>query len=415
MANRQRFPALGYRDFRLFWYGQFVSLIGTWMQTTVQPYLAYKLTDQPFYLGLIGFANALPAFILILPGGVIIERLNKRKTVIILQFVMMLQAFTMAYLALSGKIQYWHILVLTMVLGTANALEITARQAMLSELVDREALPNAIALNSTIFNAARVIGPSLSAPFLILIQNGGEGWAFFANAVSFIFVIIGLFLIRSQSRPGIDRSQPISRKDFAESLSFIRSTPLVAALVITVTIPSFFAFPFTQQIPVFARDVLGTVSDTAASVATRNSLMVTSQGIGALVAALFLAAFSYIRRKTLVMTIGQYTFTIALIGLGFARTTVFAYPLMALAGFGMVTQLALYNTLIQLSTPNGLRGRVLSTYLWAMNGTAPFGSLFVGWVTQRFGAPAAVILGGGICLLGYTILHITRPHLHQST
>jgi MFS family permease len=195
----KRFPAFSSRDFAIFFIGQFFSLIGTWMQSTVQPYLAYRITGQPFYLGLIGFAGTLPGLLFSLPGGVIIEHLDKRRTVIILQCVMMAQAFTMAILALSGTITIWHIVVLAFILGTANSLEIIARQSMLIELVGREALPNAIALNSSLFNSARVIGPAVSVPFLILLQDSGEGWAFFANGISYLFVIVGLFFVRTKS------------------------------------------------------------------------------------------------------------------------------------------------------------------------------------------------------------------------
>ena len=184
-----RYPALASRNFVIFWIGQFISLIGTWMQSVTQPYLAYRMSGSAFDLGLIGFAGALPTLILALPGGVLVERLDKRKTVIAMQVVMLVQAFLMAFLALTGLIQIWHIAILSFLLGTASAIEITARQAMLIELVGKESLPNAIALQSTIFNAARVLGPSLAAPFLILIKGSGEGWAFFANGVSYLFRI----------------------------------------------------------------------------------------------------------------------------------------------------------------------------------------------------------------------------------
>ncbi len=200
MKITERFPALASRDFNIFWIGQFISLTGTWMQNTTQPYLAYRLTGSPFILGLIGFSATLPTLLLALPGGVLVEHLDKRKTVIVMQFFMMIQAFLLAFLALTGIIQVWHIVVLAFLLGTANAIEITARQAMLIELVGKPALPNAIALQSTIFNLARVLGPSLTGVVLILIQNQGEGWAFFANGVSFIFVIAGLFFVRTPYR-----------------------------------------------------------------------------------------------------------------------------------------------------------------------------------------------------------------------
>ncbi|MDP3185076.1 MAG: MFS transporter, partial [Anaerolineales bacterium] len=191
------FPALASRDFSIFWVGQFISLIGTWMQNTTQSYLAYRLTGRPLDLGIIGFAATLPTLILALPGGVIVEHLDKRKTVIIMQTIMMIQALILAFLTLTGIIQIWHIMILAFVLGSANAIEITARQAMLIELVGKPALPNAIALQTTVFNAARVLGPSMTAIVLILVKNQGEGWAFFFNGISYLFVIVGLFFVNT--------------------------------------------------------------------------------------------------------------------------------------------------------------------------------------------------------------------------
>ena len=196
-ALTKRYPALASSNFRIFLAGQFISLIGTWMQNTTQPYLAYRITGQPIYLGLIGFAASLPALLFMLPGGVLVERMDKRKVVIIMQTVMMFQALTLGVLALSGQIAIWHIVALAFVLGVANSIEITARQAMLIELVGKDALPNAIALNSTVFNMARVLGPALVAPLLVLVQNNGEGWAFIANAVSYLVVIISLFFVHT--------------------------------------------------------------------------------------------------------------------------------------------------------------------------------------------------------------------------
>ena len=228
----RRYPALASRDFTIFWVGQFVSLIGTWMQSTTQPYLAYRLSGKPFDLGLIGFSSALPTLILALPGGVLVERLDKRKTVITMQVVMMVQAFIMAFLALTGVIQIWHIAALAFLLGTANAIEITARQAMLIELVGKESLPNAIALQSTIFNAARVIGPSLVAPFLIFIQGSGEGWAFLVNGVSYLFIIVSLNFVRTPFKTApviVARNWLV---EFREGQAYIRQTRSVAMIIL---------------------------------------------------------------------------------------------------------------------------------------------------------------------------------------
>ncbi len=408
-----RFPALASRDYRIFWIGQFVSLIGTWMQNTVQPYLAYRITGQPVYLGLIGFAASLPALLLMLPGGVLVERLDKRKTVIVMQTVLMAQAFTLALLALTGAITVWHIAALSFVAGVANSVEITARQAMMIELVGRPALPNAIALNSAVFNLARVIGPSLTAPFLVLLGEQGEGWAFFANGVSFLFVIIGLLFVRTtpQSRALAARASAV--QEFREGQRYIRSSAVVALLIVMAAIPGFFGFTAIQQMPVFARDVFQQPGDTEAVVAARNSALMTAQGVGALSAAVILATFSAMKRKGALMTAGQFAFSAALVLIAFSRALPAALPLMVIIGWGSVTQLAMTNTLVQLLVPNELRGRVISTYLWALQGVAPFGSLFVGALAQQFGAPAAVLFGGAVCLLAVVAIHLKTPTIRQ--
>ena len=399
----RRFPALATRDAQIFFAGQFLSLIGTWMQNTVQPYVAYRISGQPFYLGLVGFAATVPTLLFTLFGGVFVEHVDKRKAVIALQAVMMVQAFILAALTLTNRLTIWHIIALAFVLGTANSIEITARQAMLIELVGKEALPNAIAMQSTIFNVARVLGPSLAAPFLLLLQGNGEGWAFLANGVSYLFVIAGLLIVRTH--PVLPASTVAENKtpldEFREGQQYIRHTSLVAIIVGMAAVFGFFGFTPIQQLPVFARDVLHAIGDTDVAVAARNSALATAQGVGALVAAFTLLAFGNIKRKGLLLTIGSFVFSFALIGLAWSRSLFSALPMMMIIGWGSVTTLALMNTLIQLTVPNALRGRVFSTYLWALQGVAPFGSLFVGWLTQTMGAPIAVTVCGVACLLAF--------------
>ena len=406
----QRYPALASRDFVIFWVGQFISLIGTWMQNTTQPYLAYRLSGKPFDLGLIGFASALPMLILALPGGVLVERLDKRKTVIVMQIVMMLQAFTLAFLALTGMIQIWHIILLAFLLGTANAIEITARQAMLIELVGKGSLPNAIALQSTIFNAARVIGPSLAAPFLIFIQGSGEGWAFLANGISYLFIIVSLFYVKTPFKTVFEKSERNLWVEFREGQTYIRRTRSVAMIILMASLLGWFGFPFLQQIPVIARDVLAQVGDTEAIRAARNSALYTAQGVGALIAALSLASFNP-KRKGLMLTAGQFTFILSLIILSFTQNIPIALVLILLIGWGTVTTLAIMNTLIQLEVPDALRGRVFSTYLWALQGVAPFGSLSVGWMAQRWGVPMAAFVSGVICLVAIGAIQLFNPEI----
>lgn len=385
------------------------------MQTATTPYLAYRLTSQPIYLGLLGFASTLPSFFFTLPAGALIEHMNKRKVVIAMQVVMMLQAFTMAYLALNNLITIWHMVALSFVMGTANSVEITARQAMLVELTSREALPNAIALNSTIFNTARILGPSLAAPFLVFLKNNGEGWAFFSNGLSYLFVIGGLLMIHP--RPVVQHEKSLSLvRGFLDGQKYVRANSFLIAIILMAALPGFFGFPLMQQIPVFARDVLKAAGDTAADVATRNSLMLTVMGVGTLISALGLAATSTtMRNKSRLMLVGQIFLAAGLVGIGLTRSLTLALFFMAILGWGQVTQLALYNTLIQLVAPDELRSRVMSTYLWAMQGVAPFGSLLVGWMVQRFGAPISAVAAGLVCLFGYTVIHALNPQVRRTS
>lgn len=409
----QRFPALASRDFAIFWVGQFISLIGSWMQNTTQPYLAFRLTGRPLDLGLIGAAATLPTLILALPAGVLVEHVDKRKAVILLQTVMMLQALTLAYLSLSGQVQFWHILALSLLLGSANAIEITARQAMLIELVGKKRLPNAIALQSTIFNAARVIGPSLAAPFLIFIKSNGEGWAFLANGLSYLFVILGLFFVKTPFRQPEPPKTGNFWQDLQEGFRYIFATPTVSRLIFMAALMGLFGFPFSQQIPAVARDVLAQIGDSAQSIAFRNSALYTAQGVGALIAAIALAAYTP-RRKGISLSLGQFFFIFGLIAISQTNNLPLALVWMVILGWGMVTQLAMMNILIQLEVPNELRGRVFSTYLWGLQGVAPFGSLVVGWMAQNWSVSAAALICGLLCLLALTAMHLSAPAIRQA-
>ena len=420
-----RFPALASRDFFIFWVGQFVSLIGTWMQNTTLPYLAYRLTGQPLDLGIIGFSITLPTLLLALPGGVLVEHLDKRRTVIIMQTIEMIQAFVLAFLALTGVIQIWQIVILSFVLGSATTIEITARQAMLIELVGKPALPNAIALQSTIFNAARVLGPSLTAVVLVLVKNQGEGWAFFINGVSFLFVIVGLFFVRTPykvnaasiengKRNMMVGQSPTMMAEFSEGQRYILGNASVTLIVLMAAVIGFFGFPFGQQIPAVARDVLKQFGDTETIVKARTSALYIAQGVGAFVSSLLISAFSDMKRKGLLLAFGQFIFAIVLIGIAFTKSLPLTLVLIMLLGLSIVTQLAMMNTLIQLEVPDALRGRVFSTYLWALQGVAPFGSLFIGWVAQTWNVPLAALICGGMCLLAAILIHSLNPTFRQS-
>ena len=382
------------------------------MHNTAQPYLAYRITGRPLDLGIIGFATTLPTLVFALPAGVLVERWDKRKTVIILQAIMSLQAFGLAALTLTGRVQIWHITLLAFIFGTASAVEITARQAMLIELAGREALPSAIALQTTAFNLGRILGPSLAAP---LLAAGSEGLVFLVNGISFLFIIGGLLLARTRYKVPREANQESSLgAEFREGLSYIRKNNVVASIILMSTLLGFFGMPLLQQIPALGRDVLQTVHDTEQIVATRTSQLYIAQGFGALTAAFLAAFFSASKRKGLALILGQASFILALIALGLARNLSLSLGLLILIGYGSVTQLVTMNTLIQLQVPNGLRGRVFAMYLWALQGVAPFGSLLIGGLAQTWGVPLATMVGGLVMLVTIGALHLLNPGVRHA-
>ncbi len=409
----QRFPALASRDYVLFLIGQLISVIGTWMQATALPYLAYRISGRPLDLGLIGVANTLPTLLFALPAGVLVERWDKRKTVILFQAIMSLQAFGLTILAFTGHIQIWHIVAMAFLFGSAVAIEVTARQSMLIELAGREALPSAIALQTTAFNIGRVLGP-LAAAWLIAL-TGNEGSVFLANGISFIFVIIGLLIARTRYRiESTENTERNLRDEFSAGLAYIRNNAIVLSVILMAALVGFFGIPLVQQLPALARDVLKTAADTEALIATRTSNLYAAQGVGAVTAALIVAYFNSFN-KTKMLLIGQASFILPIIALGFVRHLNSAYVLLAFIGLGTVVQLVTMNTMIQISVPNELRGRVFSIYFWALQGVAPFGSFVIGWMAQTWDVPITIIVGGTICLAGIIALRLTFRNVSKTS
>lgn len=399
-----RFPALGSNDFALFLIGQLISVTGTWMQATALPYLAYRISGRPLDLGLIGFATTLPTLLFALPAGVLVEHWDKRKTVIILQAVMSVQAFGLAYLAFTEQIQIWHIISLAFFYGSAVAVEVTARQAMLIELAGKDALPSAIALQTTAFNLGRVLGP-LAAAWLIAL-SGNEGTVFLANGISFIFVMTGLFFAKTKFKVEKETNRSLGMgSEFKEGLEYIRRNAIVLSTILLATLLGFFGIPLLQQIPALARDVLKTALDTEALIASRTSNLYAAQGVGAVVAAFTLAYFGGANKSKLLLW-GQAAFIFPVILLGIITNTNLALVLLAFIGWGTVTQLITMNTLIQIRVPNGLRGRVFSVYFWALQGVAPFGSIVTGWVAQNWNVQSSIVLGGVVCLAGVALIQL---------
>ncbi|HNF93794.1 MAG TPA: MFS transporter [Anaerolineales bacterium] len=399
-----RFPALASRDYVLFVVGQFISVIGTWMQATALPYLAYRISGRPLDLGLIGFSNTLPTLLFALPAGVLVEHLDKRKAVILLQAVMSVQAFGLTYLAFTGQLEIWHILVLAFIYGSAVSVEVTARQAMLIELAGKEALPSAIALQTTAFNLGRVIGPLLAA-WLIAI-SGNEGTVFLANGVSYVFVIIGLFFARTRYRvePEAKTSQGMG-SEFKEGVRYIRSNTIVFSAILMSALLGFFGIPLVQQLPAIARDILQPLLTSEAAIATRTSNLYTAQGIGAVTAAFMMAYFATANKNSTLLW-GQILFIFPIIVLGLTTNASLAFFLLIFIGWGTVVQLISMNTMIQMRVPNDLRGRVFSIYFWGLQGVAPFGSILIGWIAQTRDVQFAIVAGGIACLVGISVVRL---------
>jgi len=409
----RRLPALASRDFVLFLFGQLLSVIGTWMQATALPYLAYRISGRPLDLGLIGVATTLPTLLIALPAGVLVERWDKRKTVIILQAIMSVQAFGLTFLAFTGYIQIWQIVIMAFFFGSAVAVEVTARQAMLIELAGREALPSAIALQTTAFNIGRVIGPLVAA--WLIASTGNEGSVFLANGISFIFVIIGLLIARTKFKVVIDDNKDRNLgNEFIEGIAYIRKDAIVMSVILTAALIGFFGIPLIQQIPALARDVLKAAADTESLIAIRTSNLYAAQGAGAVIAALIVAYFSSMNKNKMLL-IGQVAFIFPVIALGFVREINFALILLAFIGLGTVVQLVTMNTMIQISVPNGLRGRVFSIYFWAFQGVAPFGSFVIGSMAQAWNVPITIIIGGTICLIGIIALRLIFRNVRKSS
>ncbi|HNA88122.1 MAG TPA: MFS transporter [Anaerolineales bacterium] len=397
-----RFPALASRDYVLFLSGQFISVIGTWMQATALPYLAYRISGRPLDLGLIGFSTTLPTLLFALPAGVLVEHWDKRKAVIILQALMSVQAFGLAYLAFTNQLQIWHIVSLAFFYGSAVAVEVTARQAMLIELSGREALPSAIALQTTAFNLGRILGP-LCAGWLIA-ATGNEGIVFLMNGISFVFVIIGLLFARTSYK--VEKESETSQgmgNEFKEGLRYIGSNAVVLSAILMSTLLGFFGIPLVQQIPAIARDILLPILQVETLIAARTSSLYTAQGVGAVTAAFMMAYFG-LANKSKTLLWGQVLFIIPIIILGTTTNSTLALILLAFVGWGTVTQLISMNTMIQVRVPNELRGRVFSIYFWGLQGVAPFGSILVGWVAQTWNVQMAVVGGGLACLAGVILV-----------
>jgi MFS family permease len=380
--------ALRHRNFQLFFSGQLISLTGTWMQSVAQAWLVYSMTKSALLLGTVGFASQIPVFLVAPFGGITADRVNRQRLVIATQTCSMILAGILAWLTLSGRIHVWHIFLLAALLGVVNAFDIPGRQSFLIDMVGKEDLMNAIALNSSMFNGARVIGPAVAG---ILVARIGEGWCFAANAISYIAVIIGLLLMKVRSVPRISNHSPI--EDIIEGFRWVNRTKIIRSLLLLIGVVSLVGMPYTVLMPVFADKILH-------GGARGLGILMGATGVGALFGALTLAAKTGIKGLGRWVTITCATLGISLFLFSFSTSFWLSAALLLPCGYSMMLQMACSNTLIQTIVPDHLRGRVMSLYSMMFMGMAPFGAFFGGALANRIGAPMTVAVGGIACVLG---------------
>lgn len=394
------FASLRHRNFRLFWFGQIISLTGTWMHQAAQGWLVYELTGSPFFLGLAGTAASAPILMFTLAGGVIADRYPKRKIILTAHILLMFLALALAALVAAGIVNVWHVLILAFCIGTVHAIEIPTRQSFIVELVGKEDLLNGIALNSTAFHAARMAGPTIAG---FVMGSIGMAWCFFLNSLSFLAIITAL--IKMRFKPG-EKPPPKTgiKKSFREVIKYVRSNPTVYTLLISVGIISFFGFPYISFLPVYAKDILKTG-------ATGLGILMGCAGAGAFTGAVGLALKGNIARKGIVMAIAGITFSTALLIFSLSTNAWLSYAMLFLVGVGALNQIVNANNLLQLMAPDELRGRVMGFFTTMFLGMAPLGNFTVGSLAHYIGTQNALLISASLCLLGTVMVLLRKRDL----
>jgi len=386
----ERFPALRSRNYRLYWTGQAISLIGTWMQSVAVSWLVWRLSKSPFLLGLVGVSMTLPILALSLFAGVVADRFVRRRVILITQTFSMLQAVTLAALATWGHPPVWLVLALVAVMGIINAFDLPARQSFISETVEPGVLPNAIALHSAIFNAARLLGPALAG---VVLATLGEAPCFWINAASYVAVLYGLWRMDLPALPPRTNGKVSPLAHIAEGVGYAWRTPSLRNLLVLLGTAGSFGFQYTVLVPIYADRILHAGS-------SGYGILMSAAGIGSLLAALTMTAKQDRKKLRRNLLIGLSLFGAGLIGFSLSRAFPLSFALNLVVGFGMVLYGASTNTLVQSTVDDAYRGRVMSLYTLMFIGTAPLGSFVLGSVAQHFGAPWATRISGGLCVLG---------------
>jgi MFS family permease len=402
-ALASTFRGLRHRNFRLWFFGQLTSLVGTWMQTIAQNWLVYQLTGSARDLGLVNFVGAIPLVPLTLYAGAIADRFEKRKVIFWCQAAMMVLAFLLAALCWTGTVRFWHVLLLAFLLGAVQALDTPARQAFVVDLVGKEDLSNAIALNSGVFHAARVLGPAAAG---VLIAVSGVAGAFFINGASFLAVLFGLFLmdVALIRRTGAGHE---SAKDLLGGARYLRKERLPRAVVVLISLSALFAMPYHVLIPIYAREIFGRGAE-------GYGVLMSAAGVGAVLGSLYSASRRVGAHKGAAITAGSLTFPFLLLAFAFCRSYPAAILLLVGVGFAFVVQNAPANSLLQELVPDHLRGRVMAIYVSLFLGLLRVGSLLLGGLAAMTSAPTALSALAGAGLLVGLWVRFRYPELRRA-
>ena len=397
------FRSLRHRNFRLFFSGQSISLIGTWMQRIALPWAVYRMTGSEVLLGVVGFASSIPSFLLAPFAGVLIDRWSRYRVMLVTQIISMIQASILAWLSLTGSLDIWHIIVLSVVLGIINTFDMPARHSFVINMVNgKEDIGNAIALNSMMFNGARLIGPSVAG---IVLASVGEGACFLVNAVSYLFVIASLLMMNvSVTRERKERT-PIFR-EMKEGLDYTFGFAPIKSIILLLGLVSFMGASYQVLMPVYAKEVLLGDSHTY-------GFLMGGAGAGALLGAIFLASRDTVLRLGRLIPAATALLSAGLIAMSLSSSFFISMFLIFFTGLGMMTQTAASNTILQTITDEDKRGRVMSFYTMALMGTVPFGSLLAGWMAKWIGTPWTIFFGGASCLAGALIFYRRLPELRR--
>jgi MFS family permease len=396
--------ALDHRNYRLFFIGQGISLIGTWMTQIATSWLVYRLTNSALLLGVVGFVGQIPSFLLAPVAGVLVDRWNRHRLLVATQALAMAQSLTLAVLTLTGVVKIWHVIALSAFQGVINAFDMPARQTFVVEMVERrEDLSNAIALNSLIVNAARLLGPSFAG---VIIAAVGEGWCFMLDGVSYLAVIASLLLMTLPRAVAERIEEENLLHQFREGWNYIVRFKPIRNILLLLALASLVGMPYTVLMPIFADEILGGGPHTF-------GWLMAAAGVGALMGALFLAA-----RRT-VLGLGKFiplmagVFGAGLIAFSFSRELWLSLFLRVVTGLGFMAQMAVSNTLLQTIVEEDKRGRVMSFYTVAVMGTMPFGSLLAGAMAARIGAPHTLLISGICCIVGAVWFAKTLPSMRR--